>query len=83
MIKMVRLPLGCTLDRSELKTENNRIVRIFYDEEGNEIHRIWGTKIRRNTGISVDQREDPTTYHRQYYRRVRRYRMGRTPRVPE
>jgi len=78
---MPRLPLGCSFDRSKLEVEGRTLYRIFYDDEGNVIHTV-SLKVHMPTGVEASRSMDPTAYHREYYRKVRRYRDGRTPRVP-
>lgn len=78
---MTVFPPGCDFKRSKLTRDKGRMCRIFYDEDGQELHRVYGPRPTTRTGIEVDQRKDPAAYHREYYRRVRRLRDGRTPRV--
>lgn len=76
---MVRLPRECDFDRSRLIVKGRTLKREFYDEEGNVIY-VASMRVVEETGIDIDQRVDPTAYHREYYRRVRRHRDGRVPR---
>ena len=74
---MIRLP---DYDHDDLVVIDRRIYRILYDAEGNEVYRIKGGCV--GLGIVADQRDDPRAYQREYYRKVRSKRDGRTPRGP-
>ena len=76
---MVRLP---DFDHDDLIIEDGWICRVLYDAEGNEVYRIKGGSIRQGSGIDINQQDDRTAYQREYYRKVRSKRDGRTPRGP-
>ena len=61
--------------------------RVYYDPEGNPAKVLRYAEANptppppppHKTGITVKQKDDATAYHREYYRKVRRERDGRTP----
>jgi hypothetical protein len=71
--------LGCTWERSDLFREGCTLKQVFYDVEGNIIYTA-SFRTKEETGIDINVREDPTSYHREYYRRVRRFRDKRKSR---
>lgn len=79
------LPPGCSFERSKLEVdEEGRLTRTFYNESGNMIHHIKGTKIYDRTKIDVSPTLNPREYHRIYYRNIRRYRDNKyKPRLPD
>ena len=77
---MARLPKGCSFERSKIEWEGQTVNRIFYDEEGNIVY-VASMQVHEDTGVKASRSKDPTAYHREYYRKVRRYRDGRKPRV--
>ena len=74
---MIRLP---DYDHDALIVEEGWIYRALYDAEGNEVYRIKGDFVGLQLG--VNRQANPTAYHREYYRKVRSKRDGRTPRGP-
>jgi hypothetical protein len=81
---MVKLPLGCSFERSTLEfDEEGRATRTFYDEAGNILHVVKASRLHYRTGISVSYSDDPRQYARIYYRNFRRYDDGRKPRLPD
>ena len=73
-------------DNSELIEIDGRIVRIFYNDDGSERHRVYGGRVDSNNQarpeITVSRRGDPKAYHRKYYRKVRSKAQGRAVRGP-
>ena len=68
----------------ELRLEDGYLVRRWIDKRG-QPQEAWFKNpfTHQSTGIEVSRSEDPRAYHREYYRRVRRYRDGRRPRVSD
>lgn len=68
----------------ELKYEDGYLVRRWIDELGHKREaRTRYTTSPEPTGIEVDWKEDSKAFHREYYRKIRRHREGRKPRVPD
>ncbi len=63
------------------KDPDGRNVTSWKDKEGVEVYRVrWPRPYRVTPDEVYATHEDPTTYHREYYRRVRAARDGRVPR---
>ena len=69
----------------QIRVEDGYLIRRWIDEGGQprEAFMKMPTRICRPTGIEYDWKEESTAYHREYYRKIRRHREGRTPRVKD
>ena len=77
--------IDLSLYDGELRLEDGYLVRRWIDEDGirREAKAPWRIRMNRRSGCESSQVHDPRAYHREYYRKVRRHRMGRVPVVDE
>ena len=71
---------GLWLFRNELIEVDGRLCRVFYHEDGTELKHIYAPHTQHETGITISRTDDPKGYVREYYRKVRSKKDGRTTR---
>ena len=68
----------------EIRLENSQFVRRWIDEDGQlREARFKACGVYEPSPCLSNRTDEPRAYHREYYRKVRRYRDGREPRVQD